>query len=405
MMIYGLGALFLKGISFFLIPLYTRMLSPEEYGNLELLNTFTGILDVVFAMGLFQYIYMDYWHHDKAGKRKLIYSVFSIYLAISTVFYLLTGFFLAFRHELILGDLKLSLIYLGVFTSYLGFFQNVFISLLKIEERAKFVTILQVLLGIIGMSLNIWLVYFLRAGISGIIWANAINLLISFSIATIIFREEIFRFTFLWDMNRVKSILRLSLPFVPGVISYWLMNSANRWILLHYGTLADVGIFSLAVKFTSIFDPIIIQPFLSSNNPRTMKRFSEGQYSQRLRLVFPAIISFFLVAGFAIKMAASWMIDKNFNASLVLIPVMVSGLSIGVLAQVTGLLLLYRKRVLYTFTSVFLGSMLSIISSFVLIPQLGPLGAALGTIVGGLTWLTLILIFYLKEKKNIRLTQ
>ena len=85
MLIYGLGALFLKGISFFLIPLYTRMLLPQDYGNLELLNTFTSILEIICSIGLFNFLYMDFFHKDAEGKKQLINSLLSVYLVLSSL--------------------------------------------------------------------------------------------------------------------------------------------------------------------------------------------------------------------------------------------------------------------------------------------------------------------------------
>lgn len=85
MLIYGLGALFLKGISFFLIPLYTRMLLPQDYGNLELLNTFTSILEIICSLGLFNFLYMDFFHKDAEGKKQLINSLLSVYLVLSSL--------------------------------------------------------------------------------------------------------------------------------------------------------------------------------------------------------------------------------------------------------------------------------------------------------------------------------
>ncbi|HRH66069.1 MAG TPA: polysaccharide biosynthesis C-terminal domain-containing protein [Bacteroidia bacterium] len=401
MLIYGLGALFLKGISFFLIPLYTRMLLPEDYGNLELLNTFTSIIEILCSLGLFTFLYMDFFHKEGEGRIRLINTILSIYLVISTFLYILTGILLIFLHTQILGSLSMSLIYIGIITSYLNFFQGMYILVLKLTERAKIVTYLQITIGIISMGLNIVLVYYMQTGISGIIWANGISMLVSLLIISNALRTQFQNFFFTWDIQQIKTILRLSLPFVPGALSYWFLNSANRWILLHYGTLADVGLFSLAIKFTSIFDPLIIQPFLNANNPRTLKNFSEGNFVQRFRLLYPGVIIVFLILSFLIRELAGFMIDPSYAGSLPLIPVMVTGVSLSVLAQVTALLLLFRKRSVQTFSSILAGSLVSIVSSFLLVPRFGSMGAAAGTLLGNFFWLSFIIYFYHRERKKV----
>ncbi len=402
MLIYGLGALFLKGISFFLIPLYTRMLLPQDYGNLELLNTFTSILEIICSIGLFNFLYMDFFHKDAEGKKQLINSLLSVYLVLSSLLFVITAILLWFFHASILGSLPLYLIYFGVLTTYLGFFQAIYILVLKLTERAKTVSLLQVSVGLIVMSLNIWFVYYLQIGIAGIIWANLISMLISLLIIARSVRFQFNNFIFTWNPEQIKYTLKLSLPFVPGALSYWLLNSANRWILLHYGTLADVGLFSLAIKFTSIFDPLIIQPFLNANNPRTLKQFSEGNFTQKFRYLYPGVILFFLTMSFIIQQLAKWMIDPAYAGSLPLIPVMITGVSLSVLAQVTALLLLFRKKVGQTFTSIVAGSIVSVSASFILVPVYGSMGAAIGTILGNLCWFTFIYIFYIREKNKIQ---
>ncbi|HNP48973.1 MAG TPA: oligosaccharide flippase family protein [Bacteroidia bacterium] len=403
-LIYGFGALFLKGISFFLIPLYTRLLRPEDYGHLELLNTFTSILEIVCSLGLFNFLYMDFFHQkDSQSRVRLMNSVLSIYLSISGILYLLTLIILWFNHEFFLGSISIVLVYFSIFTSYLNFFQGIYILVLKLSEKVKRVTILQIVLGVLSMSLNILFVYYLRTGIAGIIWANLICTVISLIIISSSIRNQFRDFVFSISISQVKNILRLSLPFIPGALSYWLLNSANRWILLHYGTLAEVGLYSLAIKFTSIFDPLIIQPFLNANNPRTLKQFSEGNYSQKLTYLYPGVIVFFGIMSFVVLTLAKYMIDPSFSGSLPLIPIMVTGTSLSVLAQITALLLLFRKKVGQTFTSIVAGSIVSISASFLLVPHFGSIGAAYGTIIGNFVWFAFILIFYLRERNRMKL--
>ena len=34
--VYGLGAIFIKSIAFFTLPIYTRIFTPEEFGTIEI---------------------------------------------------------------------------------------------------------------------------------------------------------------------------------------------------------------------------------------------------------------------------------------------------------------------------------------------------------------------------------
>ena len=63
--IYSVGAIALKGISFFLLPVYTRVLTTSEYGQLDLINTFIVILATITGLGLNQVVFINYYQLDR----------------------------------------------------------------------------------------------------------------------------------------------------------------------------------------------------------------------------------------------------------------------------------------------------------------------------------------------------
>src|ERR1700746_3211778 len=50
--VYGLGAILAKGIAFFLLPVYTRIFSPADYGAIELLTVIAAFLSALLVMGM-----------------------------------------------------------------------------------------------------------------------------------------------------------------------------------------------------------------------------------------------------------------------------------------------------------------------------------------------------------------
>src|SRR5215470_2674939 len=51
-LIYGLGAVVAKGVGFLLLPVYTRIFPPADYGTIEMLSTIAGFLSALLAMGM-----------------------------------------------------------------------------------------------------------------------------------------------------------------------------------------------------------------------------------------------------------------------------------------------------------------------------------------------------------------
>lgn len=401
-MLYSLGAFVLRGVSFFLIPIYTRYLVPAEYGKLELLNTFASTLEIVFALGLFQVFYTEFFKKDDDGKKELVDRIISTYLAITTLLYIVSGLVVWLFHESLMVDVDLLLVYAALLISYLNFFQNCFIIILRLYERARFLTLLQVGLGIGSVLMNLYFIVGLKIGIVGIIVSNLVVMLVSNLLSFRFYKRIYGNFTFYLKRADFKSMLSLSVIFIPGALAFWLMNSVSRWVLLEYSGVSEVGIYSVAVKFSSLFDPLIIQPFLSSYNPRALRGFAEGKYDQKFSQLFPLILIGFLVLGFALAYIASFLIDAQYLDAVRYIPVLVIGVAISMMAQLSGLLLTFRRKIGYTLTAVSLGLLVSAIGNYLFVRIYGGIGAAYGTILGNLVWMLLILAFHRMEKLKIK---
>ncbi len=396
-LMYTGGAMLLRGVGFFLIPVYTRYLVPAEFGKLELLNTFTSTLEIIFSFGLYQVLVMEFFKKDEAGKKQLVDRVLSTYLAITTFLYLITGAVIAMIHPKVQADLPSGLVYLAMVTSYFNFYQNSFITIIRLYEKAKWLTILQVGLGITSILLNILMVVVLKTGIVGILLTNLITLTVTNLLALRSYRKFYGRFTGYFSVSHFRQMLSLGMMFVPGFIAFWLMNSVSRWMLAAYSGLEAVGIFSIAVKFSSMIDPLLVQPFLNAYNPRTLKGFSEGNFNQRLGFYVPLIVLLFFALGFMLKIIAQFMVDASYLPGTDMIPLLVLSVAFGLIANVSNLILIYHRKIHLGFISVISGLAVSVTANYFLVGSYGGWGAAWATVLGNFFWMMMIYIFHRRE--------
>jgi O-antigen/teichoic acid export membrane protein len=392
-LIYSLGALFLKGVSFLLIPLYTRVLTPVEFGNLDLLSTFSGILDVVLSLGLAQVVFIEFFHLGREGKIDLINRVISIYISISTFLYILMFVIASINYSSLFPGVNLLMIMLSMSATYLTFFQSILLTVLRLQGKALQVTILQICLGCIGIILNVYLVYYLGIGIIGILISGFFSVLISFLYGWKLLYQKTSGFKFRFNKPEVLQYLLLGLPFIPNALSSWAMNSANRWILFNYTDMAEVGLFAVAVRFSSMFDPLIIQPFLSAYSPPLLKKFKDGNFDQPLLKISIITFIIFVLVGLFLQFIGKMVIGEQFYGALPIIPVLAIGLSFSFIAQASSMILLFHKKVGLMLAAIIIGSLSSILFNFVLIKYFGGIGAAYGTVAGNAIWAISIIIF------------
>ncbi len=68
--IYGIGGVLAKGLSFFLLPVYTRIFSPAEFGNIEMMMVIVSFLTSLLVMGMDSAQSFYFFEQKKYGKPK-----------------------------------------------------------------------------------------------------------------------------------------------------------------------------------------------------------------------------------------------------------------------------------------------------------------------------------------------
>ena len=69
--VYGLGIVATRLVGFFMIPIYTRVLTPADYGVLDAISRLVDALSLLLALGVAQSV-MRYYNEpvDEAGRRR-----------------------------------------------------------------------------------------------------------------------------------------------------------------------------------------------------------------------------------------------------------------------------------------------------------------------------------------------
>ena len=116
---YSLGNVLLKLFSFFLIPLYTAYLTTEQYGIINLANSFISLISSLIMCG-FQYAAIRYYadiKDNESGKKRLISTIINFLILLGFGFALILLFSMKLWHRMVFAGINQSFVILSILIS------------------------------------------------------------------------------------------------------------------------------------------------------------------------------------------------------------------------------------------------------------------------------------------------
>ncbi|MBI5727205.1 MAG: oligosaccharide flippase family protein, partial [Ignavibacteriales bacterium] len=304
---YSLGNIFVRSISFLLLPLYSNLISPAQFGDYSLIMSVYTLIQVLYQFGLQTTLNKFYLEAGTDKEKEKVFStimglVVALGLTFSVLFYFTAGqiSFLVFKHYHY--ELFIQLVTVSVFTETIGGF---FIYLLMTQEKSRSTVALSAISALINLFLNVLFVGFLNYGIFGIILAQLISNIFLFLIA-IKFLE--FKIVFASDFRLLRRIILFSLPLFWANLFTAGNNIADRFILNGLMSTAEVGLYSFSYRIAMIMG-IFTMAFASAWNPRAIRLFKEKDFAGSFGFTLNKLVAL----GMALIISVTFFIGLLFN--------------------------------------------------------------------------------------------
>ncbi|WP_300099003.1 lipopolysaccharide biosynthesis protein [Methanosarcina sp.] len=398
---FAIGTILTQAIGFFLLPIYTRYLTPADYGILSIASVVSSVL-VIFLIfgqgGAIGRFYYDY-HHDSTKLRDYLsticLSVCLISFAICVILCLLGDSFFS----IVLSDIPFNpYLILVIWSAFLGVPLNFALILLQVRERAHTYSVINVAKFLISTILIIFFVVMQREGALGSLKGQFVCSIIFFFVALSYLKKDI---TIKFDRNKFKESFYFGLPLIPHMLAGWITSLIDRLFLSWYWNLSIVGLYSLGYQIGSILSLITTAinfawvPFFLS------KATDEGEKAKHtfsiLTTYYMALIGFIGVgiALFAKDVIHLMTVPAYYEASQVVPFIVLAFVLNGMYYMVVNQIFLLKKTKYLAITT-FLGALINIGLNFLLIPEYGMIGAAAAT---AMTYLfTFIGVFLLSNR-------
>ncbi len=386
--IYSLSEMLVKSSGLFLIPLYTRILTPTEYGIVGYLNVFIQIAVVLIGFGFTGAQTRFYYENnkDKLVLGRFLFTINLIPLFFLFLMIIISVFAYIFNWNFVGGKIPyFPYILCAMLISLFRVYSNNSINFYKTKQKFATASFLRLIQFALVTAFSIYFVVKLSMGALGNIYGIFLGSLVFFILAFIGYSKS---FVFKPSFSAFKYAIFFGAPMVVHLLASTLHNSIDRIILEKYVGFDKIGIFSLGYTVGNAFNMLIIS-FNQAYQPSFYQLMSSSKSFKEKEMKIISIFKIWLsiltlIAVFAIFLGGpilKYLSGEKFKEIADILPWFIISVFFGSFYYFFSSALFYYKKTklipLVTISSV----IVNIILNILLIPYWGLKGALFSTII------------------------
>lgn len=383
-MIFAMGYLGSRIISFLMLPLYTYKLTTGEYGTIDLLTTTVAFLLPVISLSIFDAT-LRFAMEKEADVSKVLTNSFVLTFVSSLI--LIIAAVIAY----LINILYFFLILLLILQSY----QSLFSQYANGIGKTKIFASNGLVLSFLTAGLNILFLVPMNLGLYGYLISTCLAYFISniyLILSLNIFNEINFAS---YDLDYLKKMIRYSIPLIPNSVAWWITTAVGRYFILFFVGTAGNGLYAVANKiptlltvFTTIFSQSWQLSAIESFNSEEREGFFSNVYSiySQLLIIGCSGIMFLLKPIFLI------LVSKDFFSSWKFAPFLLLSVITSSLSSFLGSQYIAAKETRNVLKTTVVGGVLTITLNVILVPIMGVNGVGLGS------FLSFFIVWLIRER-------
>ena len=377
--IYFIGNILLKSINFITLPIFTRLMLPEEYGMYSLYTASLGILSIFIGLQIQGTVNISYGNRNIKQFEEYVSNI-TLFPLIGTLIGLI---FLIFIPQIV-QLLEVPSLAFGIMMMIQAFWSiviSIYQSELVIKKQPKKHLIFSLVTTLANVLFSVGFVLMLKNNTySGRVIAGVIsNALVGMYICI----------KFIPRIN-IKTLkkdwydgLKLSLPLIFHNLSNQILNVADRYMLSSWKSASDVAIYSFSYNLGSIINMI----WFSINNAwipwyfdqlKAKNTFLIKEYSKQYIIFFIWLTSCFLLVS---PELVYLMGGNNYINGIYIVPLIAVGYFFVFYYSFYVNYQFYKQKTHLIPLATMSAAVINIILNICLIPRFGVIGAALTTAI------------------------
>jgi O-antigen/teichoic acid export membrane protein len=383
--IYVLAEILRRSVSLVMLPIYTRYLTPKDYGVIELLTMIIDVAAIIFGARATQAIYRFYCTAETLKDKNSIIA---------------SAFFLSFLFNLIGAVTVITLSrYLALavygddhYQRYILLFSLVMVLMpftaipfthIRAQQKAWLYFSFSIFKLVLQVTLNIYFVVIKDMHVDGVIYSTLVSTAVM-GLALAFYSLSItgIRIT----RTACKMLFSFSLPMKFAALGAFYLTFGDRYILSIFTDLTQVGIYSLGYKFGFVFTIIAWDAFENMWNAEKYAIQNKPDAKRIYQTVFLYMSSILISLGLFISLFSKDLLiimsDPAFQSAYKVVPIIIIAYIIQSWGRYCDLGILLEQKTSHIAYAHMIAVVVITVAYFTLIPEFGIYGAAWATVIG-----------------------
>ena len=392
-----LGKFCTRFLSFFLLPLYTSVLSSKQYGVVDLITTYITLLVPIISLQLEMAVFreiIDYRKNVKKLKEIISSSLFTIFIQflICLFLYFIIGLFINIPYK--------SYIVFSVVCSLLS---NLLLQVARGKGDNVGYSIASLIAGGMTIILNILFLLIFRMKIEGMLLASALGNF--FAMMYLFIRCRIWKYVNYKYYSKDLSfkLLKYSMPLVPNGLIWWIINVSDRTLISIFLGTSSNGIYAVSNKFSlvliqiyNIFNLSWTESASLHINDNDKNEFFSKTFNEIIKIFFSMCILIVGIIPFVFK----FLVNKNFSDAYYYVPSLLVGTMFNIIVTFIGGIYVAKKLTKEIAITSFWSGIINILFNVILIKKIGIYAAAISTII---SFIVMSIYRYVDIQKYVKL--
>ena len=384
-LIYGSGTVVAQLAATIMLPVYSRVLLPADYGILAVVNVVVSIITPFLSLGLGNGLFRYYYEYDSEEERRLL--VRSCLVPVLAISFTIIGL-LWLSLDAIAGRLFTE----GDYTPYLrvglatAFFMGGSIVpryTLRIQQQATWYVALSLGQLLLTIALGIFLVVVQDRGVMGVLYAGLIGAAFAFVVINAVTLRRVGVGPVSLPMT--WRCLRFGIFLIPDALAAWTISLADRWFIERYTSRAELGLYSIGYRFGQSVQIVAVAPLEQAIGPYALSNLKRPDF----RVLYARIFTYatlgasfvgLLIAVNGDNLVRLLTVPGYYGAATV-IPLIALAYALELVNWTIGSALAFAEKPKLFFAVTLLGAVVNLGANWLLVPQYGMMGAAYSTVL------------------------